>query len=218
MTPEEVVAYLQAYLERPTESRAPTSQGEGAAVVTCVDGRLNPYLGSFRFVIRTAGAAAEAVEGSVGLTGEAAGFTALATHGDCLANRAGIEYLAASHSGAKPAPSAVAHLNRNDTRTVLTNINHEWRLDRLPASDDQRALSRLGINYARRWTAANSTDKPRVGLFIDLASVLAPQPRVWLASYDRLSGEEMARFLRARGMREQTLSQNVLMEVAGMSR
>ncbi|MBM3925366.1 MAG: hypothetical protein FJ320_05170 [SAR202 cluster bacterium] len=211
MTPEEAVAYLQAYLEKPTEPKLPATR-EGATVVTCVDGRLNPYLGSFRFVIRTAGAAAEAVEGSVGFTGEASGFSVLATHGDCLANRAGIDYLSASRSGAKPSGSAVAHLNRSDTRAVLTNINHEWRLDRLPASDDQRALARLGINYARRWTAGNPGGKPRVGLFIDLASVVAPQPRVWVVSYDGMAGAELVSFLRRRGMREETVSQNVLVQ------
>ncbi len=80
----------------------------------------------------------------------------------------------------------------------------------MPDPNDQTALAELGISYAMRWTAGNLTDKPRVGLFIDLKSVLATQPRAWVVSYDRLSGTELASFLRTHGMGAESISRHVL--------
>ena len=61
MTIAEVVKYLQAYLDQSLPDRSEADhQGQGATVVSCMDGRLNRFLRPFRFVIRTAGAVAPA--------------------------------------------------------------------------------------------------------------------------------------------------------------
>lgn len=212
---QEVVKFLQTYLDDPQRI------GEGGqprvAAVSCLDGRLNPFLRPFSFVIRTAGAIAEAVEGSVGLANETSGATLLASHGDCLAIQAAIEYLRASLAGGRREPGTVANMNRHDTRALLMYINSQWRLDALPAPDDQTALSALGITYAIQWTARASMGKPRVGLFIDLKSVLGTPSRVWVVSYDGFAGRELAGFLQAHGMKPDTLRDHVLTQAIKIS-
>ena len=211
MTAAEVVKYLQAYLSQDRAGlSAADQQGPGAAVVSCMDGRLNRFLDPFRFVIRTAGAVAEPVEGSLGIAAESTGVTFLATHGDCLAYKAAIQYLAASFAGERISDNLVVNLNRHDTKAMLFYLNTRRPLNALPDPNDQRALAELGINYAMQWTASNRTDKPRVGLFIDLRSVLATQPHAWVVSYDRYSGPELAHFLGVHGMNSETVSTHVL--------
>lgn len=213
MTADEVVKYLQSYLDGklPAESEA-DQQGQGAAIVSCMDGRLNAFLRPFRFVIRTAGAVAEPVEGSLAIAVESTGVTLLATHGDCLAYKAAIQYLAASFAGQISPGNVVANLNRPDTKAVLTAINAQRPLNALPDPNDQRAVAELGVSYARQWTASNRTDRPRVGLFIDLKSVLATQPQAWVVSYDGFAGPHLVNFLGIHGMNSQAISRYVLRE------
>lgn len=212
---KDVVKFLQAYLDDP--HRMGDGGQSGIAVVSCPDGRLNPFLRPFSFVIRTAGAVAEAVEGSVGLAREATGATLIATHGDCLAVQAAIEYLRASFIGGTREPSTVANMNRHDTRALLMYINSRWRLDALPAPDDQNALSALAISYAIQWTARASMGRPRVGLFIDLKSVLGTPSRVWVVSYNGFADRELAGFLQTHGMKPDTLRDHVLTQAIKIS-
>ena len=213
MSPLEVIKYLEGRLSTALSDRSEAEQhDQGATIVSCMDGRLNQFLRPFRYVIRTAGAVTEPVEGSIGIAGEATGVTILATHGDCLAYKAAIEYLAASFAGKRAEGNVVRNLNRNDTRSLLAYINTQRPLNALPSPNDQKALAELAIRYAVGWTSTNRTDKPRVGLFIDLQSVLAAQPHPWVVSYDRLSGPELANFLRAHGMSAPIVATHVLTE------
>lgn len=214
MRDEEVVKYLESLL---TSRNLPDWSGrdqhdQATTIVTCMDGRLNPFLRPFRFVIRTAGAVLEPVEGSVGLASETTGATFLATHGDCIAYQTAIEYLAASFAGKRAEDRLVRNLNRNDTKPLLTYINTQRPLNALPDPNDQKALAELAIKYAVQWTASNQSDKPRVGLFIDITSLLARQPQVWIVSYNRFSGPGLASFLHTRGMSAPVISSHVLTE------
>jgi hypothetical protein len=214
MRDEEVIKYLESLL---TSRNVPDwserdQQDQAATIVTCMDGRLNQFLMPFRFVIRTAGAVLEPVEGSVGLAGESTGATFLATHGDCIAYRRAIEYLAVSFAGKRADDSLVRNLNRNDTKPLLAYINTQRPLNALPNPNDQKALAELAIKYAVQWTASNQSDKPRVGLFIDITSLLARQPQVWIVSYNRFSGPGLANFLSTQGMSATVIASRVLTE------
>jgi len=212
MRDEEVIKYLESLLtSRDLPDWAGRDQhSQEVTIVTCMDGRLNQFLRPFRFVIRTAGAVLEPVEGSVGLASESTGATFLATHGDCLAYKAAIEYLATSFAGKRAEDSLVRNLNRNDTKPLLTYINTQKPLNALPDPNDQNALAELAIKYVTQWTASNLSDKPRVGLFMDITSLLARQPQVWIVSYNRFSGPGLANFLHTHGMSEQVISTRVL--------
>ena len=211
MREDEVIKYLEGLLrETPVAGSLAEQPGREATVVSCMDGRLNQFLRPFRYVIRTAGAVIEPVEGSVGMASDLTGVTFLATHGDCLAYKAAIEYLATSFAGKSADPNTVRNLNRNDTKSLLTYINTQRPLNALPDPNDQKVLAELAIRYAVQWTSGNRSDKPRVGLFMDLTSVLAAPARVWVVSYDRSSGQELANFLSAHGMAAQTVSTHVL--------
>jgi hypothetical protein len=211
MKQDEIIKHLGELLGRNQPDQAEErKQGQGAAIVSCMDGRLDQFLRPFSFVIRTAGAVTEPVEGSLGIASESTGVTFLATHGDCLAYQAAIEYLAGSFAGKVADPNTVRNLNRNDTKALLRYINTLWPLNALPDPHDQNALAHLAIRYAVQWTSSGQADKPRIGLFIDLKAVLATEPRVWVVSYDGLSGPELAGFLRSHSMGAQMVSAHVL--------
>jgi hypothetical protein len=213
MNEAEVVRYLEAVLSRKLPDWSERDQrGPRTAIITCMDGRLSEYVRPFRFVIRTAGAMAEAVEGSVGLASDATDVTFLATHGDCLAYQGAIAYLATSYAGKVADSDTVRNFNRNDTRPLLSYINTQRRLDRLPASTDQKALAEMAIQYAIQWTVGSRSNKPRVGLFIDLRSVLSARAQPWVVSYDGFSGQQLARFLTGHGMNADLAATHVVAE------
>lgn len=213
MSEAEVVKHLEALLSRKLPDWSEKDQrGPSTAIITCMDSRLSEYVRPFRFVIRTAGAMAEAVEGSVGLASDATDVTFLATHGDCLAYQQAIAYLATSFAGKAADSNTVRNFNRNDTRPLLNYINTQRRLNALPAPTDQKALAELALNYAIQWTAGNRSDKPRVGLFIDLHSVLSARAQPWAVSYDGISGQQLARFLTGHGMNAELAATHVLAE------
>src|SRR3989442_9991246 len=133
MSDTEVVKHLETFLDgRLPDWSEQSQQATTATLVTCMDGRLNPLMRPFRHVIRTAGAMIEPVEGSVGLGIDATAVTFLATHGDCLAYRAAIEYLATSFAGKRPDPDVVRTMNHPDTKMLLRNINIKCPLNELP--------------------------------------------------------------------------------------
>lgn len=213
MRDDEVAQFLEAAISgKLADWSEKGAQGLQAAAVTCMDGRLNQFLRPFRHVVRTAGAAAEAVEGSIGLAAEATDVIFLVMHGDCLAYQAGIHYLAGSFAGRIADSRTVSNLNRHDTKALLTAINGQRHLNALPAPTDQKALAELAIGYAIQWTARNEGEKPRVGLFIDENHVLSPKPQPWVVSYGRHSGPELGRFLSTHGMSQQFIAAHVLQE------
>src|SRR5947209_17947147 len=115
MNDTEAVKYLEAFLDgRLPDWSEQSQQATPATLVTCMDGRLNPLMRPFRHVIRTAGAMIEPVEGSVGLGFDATAVTFLATHGDCLAYRAAIEYLATSFAGHSADPDLVRTMDHSE--------------------------------------------------------------------------------------------------------
>ncbi len=185
MSDTEVVKYLEAFLDgRLPDWSEQSQQATKAALVTCMDGRLNPLMRPFRHVVRTAGAMIEPVEGSVGLGIDSTAVTFLATHGDCLAYRAAIEYLATSFAGQIADPDVVRTMNQPDTKMLLRYINTQRPLNELPDPSDQQALAELAISYVIQWTSRNQNEKPRIGLFIDLKATLSTrvQPcrgRIW---------------------------------------
>lgn len=213
MSEAEVVKYLETLLSRKLPDWSEKDlRGPRTAIITCMDSRLSEYVRPFRFVIRTAGAMAEAVEGSVGLASDATDVTFLATHGDCLAYQGAIAYLATSFAGRVADGDTVRNFNRNDTKPLLTYINTQRHLNALPAPTDQKALAELAIQYAIQWTAGNRSNKPRVGLFLDLHSVLSARAQPWVVSYDGFSGQQLARFLTGHGMNAGVVAAQVLHE------
>jgi len=211
MSDTDVVKYLEAFLD----SRLPdwseqSRQATTATLVTCMDGRLNPLMRPFRHVIRTAGAMTEPVEGSVGLGIDATAVTFLATHGDCLAYRAAIEYLATSFAGKTADPDVVKTMNQPDTKMLLRYINTQRPLNELPDPSDQQALAELAIRYVIQWTSRNRNEKPRIGLFIDLKATLSTRVQPWVVSYEQLSGQDLADFLSMHGMTRQLVVTHVL--------
>src|SRR6266545_142520 len=174
MNDTEAVKYLAAFLSGKLPDWSEQSQQvTQATLVTCMDGRLNPLLRPFRHVIRTAVAMIEPVEGSVGLAIDSTAVTFLATHGDCLAYRAAIEYLATSFAGKIADPDVVRIMNQSDTKTLLRYINTQRPLNALPDPSDQQALAELAISYVIQWTSRNRNEKRRIGLFIDLKATLS---------------------------------------------
>jgi hypothetical protein len=201
MNDTEVVKYLEAFLSgRLPDWSAQSQQAAQATLVTCMDGRLNPLMRPFRHVIRTAGAMIEPVEGGVGLAIDSTAVTFLATHGDCLAYRAAIDYLATSFAGKIADSDVVRTMNQPDVRTLLKYINTQRPLNALPDPSDQQALAELAISYTIQWTARNRSEKPRIGLFIDLKATLSPRVQAWVVSYEQLSGQDLVDFLSMHGM------------------
>jgi hypothetical protein len=211
MSDTEVVKYLEAFLGGRLPDWSEQSQpATTATLVTCMDGRLNPLTRPFRHVIRTAGAMIEPVEGSVGLGIDATAVTFLATHGDCLAYRAAIEYLATSFAGKSAEPDVVRTMNQPDTKMLLRSINTQRPLNELPDPADQQALAELAIRYVIQWTSRNRNEKPRIGLFIDLKATLSTRVQPWVVSYEQLSGQDLADFLSMHGMTRQLVVTHVL--------
>jgi hypothetical protein len=211
MSDTEVVKYLEAFLDGRLPDWSEQSQpATTATLVTCMDGRLNPLTRPFRHVIRTAGAMIEPVEGSVGLGIDATALTFLATHGDCLAYRAAIEYLATSFAGKSAEPDVVRTMNQPDTKMLLRYINTQRPLNELPDPSDQQALAELAIRYVIQWTSRNRNEKPRIGLFIDLKATLSTRVQPWVVSYEQLSGPDLADFLSMHGMTRQLVVTHVL--------
>jgi hypothetical protein len=211
MSDTEVVKYLEAFLDgRLPDWSEQSQQATTATLVTCMDGRLNPLTRSFRHVIRTAGAMIEPVEGSVELGIDATAVTFLATHGDCLAYRAAIEYLATSFAGKSAEPDVVRTMNQPDTKMLLRCINTQRPLNELPDPSDQQALAELAIRYVIQWTSRNRNEKPRIGLFIDLKATLSTRVQPWVVSYEQLSGQDLADFLSMHGMARQLVVTHVL--------
>ena len=211
MSDTEVVKYLEAFLDgRLPEWSEQSQPATTATLVTCMDGRLNPLTRPFRHVIRTAGAMIEPVEGSVGLGIDATAVTFLATHGDCLAYRAAIEYLATSFAGKSAEPDFVRTMNQPDTKLLLRYINTQRPLNELPDPSDQQALAELAIRYVIQWTSRNRNEKPRIGLFIDLKATLSTRVQPWVVSYDQLSGQDLADFLSMHGMTRQLVVTHIL--------
>jgi len=211
MSDTEVVKHLEAFLDGRLPDWSEQSQpATTATLVTCMDGRLNPLTRPFRHVIRTAGAMIEPVEGSVGLGIDATAVTFLATHGDCLAYRAAIEYLATSFAGKSAEPDVVRTMNQPDTKMLLRYINTQRPLNELPDPSDQQALAELAIRYVIQWTSRNRNEKPRIGLFIDLKAMLSTRVQPWVVSYEQLSGQDLADFLSMHGMTKQLVVTHVL--------
>jgi len=211
MSDTEVVKYLEAFLDgRLPDWSEQSQQATTATLVTCMDGRLNPLMRPFRHVIRTAGAVIEPVEGSVGLGIDATAVSFLATHGDCLAYRAAIEYLATSFAGKSADPAVVRTMNQPDTKVLLRYINTQRPLNELPDPSDQQALAELAIRYVIQWTSRNRNEKPRIGLFIDLKATLSTRVQPWVVSYEQLSGQDLADFLSMHGMTRQLIVTHVL--------
>jgi len=211
MSDTEVVKYLEAFLDgRLPDWSEQSQQATKAALVTCMDGRLNPLMRPFRHVVRTAGAMIEPVEGSVGLGIDSTAVTFLATHGDCLAYRAAIEYLATSFAGQIADPDVVRTMNQPDTKMLLRYINTQRPLNELPDPSDQQALAELAISYVIQWTSRNQNEKPRIGLFIDLKATLSTRVQPWVVSYEQLSGQDLADFLSMHGMTRQLVVTHVL--------
>jgi hypothetical protein len=211
MSDTEVVKYLEAFLDGRLPDWSEQSQpATTATLVTCMDGRLNSLMRPFRHVIRTAGAMIEPVEGSVGLGIDATAVTFLATHGDCLAYRAAIEYLATSFAGRIAGPDVVRNMNQPDTKMLLRYINTQRPLNELPDPSDQQALAELAIRYVIQWTSRNPNEKPRIGLFIDLKATLSTRVQPWVVSYEQLSGQDLADFLSMHGMTRQLVVTHVL--------
>ena len=211
MSDTDVVKYLEAFLDgRLPDWSEQSQQATTATLVTCMDGRLNPLMRPFRHVIRTAGAMIEPVEGSVGLGIDATAVTFLATHGDCLAYRAAIEYLATSFAGKSAEPDVVRIMNQPDTKMLLRYINTQRPLNELPDPSDQQALAELAIRYVVQWTSRNRNEKPRIGLFIDLKATLSTRVQPWVVSYEQLSGQDLADFLSMHGMTRQLVVTHVL--------
>jgi len=211
MSDTEVVKYLEAFLDgRLRDWSEQSQQATTATLVTCMDGRLNPLMRPFRHVIRTAGAMIEPVEGSVGLGIDATAVTFLATHGDCLAYRAAIEYLATSFAGKSADPDVVKTMNQPDTKMLLRYINTQRPLNELPDPSDQQALAELAIRYVIQWTSRNRNEKPRIGLFIDLKATLSTRVQPWVVSYEQLSGQDLADFLSMHGLTRQLVVTHVL--------
>ena len=211
MSDTEVVKYLEAFLDGRLPDWSEQSQpATTATLVTCMDGRLNPLTRPFRHVIRTAGAMIEPVEGSVGLGIDATALTFLATHGDCLAYRAAIEYLDTSFAGKSAEPDVVRTMNQPDTKMLLRYINTQRPLNELPDPSDQQALAELAISYVIQWTSRNRNEKPRIGLFIDLKATLSTRVQPWVVSYEQLSGQDLADFLSMHGMTRQLVVTHVL--------
>jgi len=211
MSDTEVVKYLEAFLDgRLPDWSEQSQQATTATLVTCMDGRLNPLMRPFRHVIRTAGAMIEPVEGSVGLGIDATAVTFLATHGDCLAYRAAIEYLATSFAGKSAEPDVVRTMNQPDIKMLLRYINTQRPLNELPDPSDQQALAELAIRYVIQWTSRNRNEKPRIGLFIDLKAMLSTRVQPWVVSYEQLSGQDLADFLSMHGMTKQLVVTHVL--------
>lgn len=211
MSDTEVVKYLEAFLDgRLPDWSEQSQQATTATLVTCMDGRLNPLTRPFRHVIRTAGAMIEPVEGSVGLGIDATAVTFLATHGDCLAYRAAIEYLATSFAGKSAEPDVVRTMNQPDIKMLLRYINTQRPLNELPDPSDQQALAELAIRYVIQWTSRNRNEKPRIGLFIDLKAMLSTRVQPWVVSYEQLSGQDLADFLSMHGMTKQLVVTHVL--------
>jgi hypothetical protein len=211
MSDTEVVKYLEAFLDgRLPDWSEQSQQATTATLVTCMDGRLNPLTRPFRHVIRTAGAMIEPVEGSVGLGIDATAVTFLATHGDCLAYRAAIEYLATSFAGKSAEPDVVRTMNQPDTKMLLRYINTQRPLNELPDPSDQQALAELAIRYVIQWTSRNRNEKPRIGLFMDLKATLSTRVQPWVVSYEQLSGQDLADFLSMHGMGRQLVVTHVL--------
>ena len=211
MSDTEVVKHLEAFLGgRLPDWSEQSQQATTATLVTCMDGRLNPLTRPFRHVIRTAGAMIEPVEGSVGLGIDATAVTFLATHGDCLAYRAAIEYLATSFAGKSAEPDVVRTMNQPDTKMLLRYINTQRPLNELPDPSDQQALAELAIRYVIQWTSRNRNGKPRIGLFIDLKAMLSTRVQPWVVSYEQLSGQDLADFLSMHGMTKQLVVTHVL--------
>jgi hypothetical protein len=211
MSDTEVVKYLEAFLDgRLPDWSEQSPQATTATLVTCMDGRLNPLMRPFRHVIRTAGAMIEPVEGSVGLGIDATAVTFLATHGDCLAYRAAIEYLATSFAGKSADPDVVRTMNQPDTKMLLRYINTQRPLNELPDPSDQQALAELAISYVIQWTSRNRNEKARIGLFIDLKATLSTRVQPWVVSYEQLSGQDLADFLSMRGLTRRLVVTHVL--------
>jgi len=211
MSDTEVVKYLEAFLDgRLPDWSEQSQQATTATLVTCMDGRLNPLMRPFRHVIRTAGAMIEPVEGSVGLGIDATAVTFLATHGDCLAYRAAIEYLATSFAGKSAEPDVVRTMNQPDIKMLLRYINTQRPLNELPDPSDQQALAELAIRYVIQWTSRNRNEKPRIGLFIDLKAMLSTRVQPWVVSYEQLSGQDLADFLSMHGLTRQLVVTHVL--------
>jgi hypothetical protein len=211
MNDAEVVKYLEAFLSGQLPDWSENDQGPTlATLVTCMDGRLNPLMRSFRHVIRTAGAMIEPVEGGVGLAIDSTAVTFLATHGDCLAYRAAIEYLTTSFAGRIADPGIVRAMNQPDTKTLLRYINTQRSLNALPDPTDQQALAELAISYAIQWTSRNRNENPRIGLFIDLKATLSTRVQAWVVSYEQLSGPDLADFLSRHGMTTPLVATHVL--------
>lgn len=211
MSDTEVVKYLEAFLDgRLPDWSEQSPHATMATLVTCMDGRLNPLMRPFRHVIRTAGAMIEPVEGSVGLGIDATAVTFLATHGDCLAYRAAIEYLATSFAGKSADPDVVRTMNQPDTKMLLRYINTQRPLNELPDPSDQQALAELAISYVIQWTSHNRNEKARIGLFIDLKATLSTRVQPWVVSYEQLSGPDLADFLSMHGMTRQLVVTHVL--------
>ena len=211
MSDTEVVKHLESFLDgRLPDWSEQSQQATTATLVTCMDGRLNPLMRPFRHVIRTAGAMIEPVEGSVGLGIDATAVTFLATHGDCLAYRAAIEYLATSFAGKSADPDVVRTMNQPDTKMLLRYINTQRPLNELPDPSDQQALAELAIRYVIQWTSRNRNEKPRIGLFIDLKATLSTRVQPWVVSYEQLSGQDLADFLSMHGMTRQLVVTHVL--------
>src|SRR5438132_12703911 len=113
MSDTEVVKHLEAFLDgRLPDWSEQSQQATTATLVTCMHGGLNPLMRPFRHIIRTAGAMIEPVEGSVGLGIDATAVTFLATHGDCLAYPAAVEYLANSFAGNRAHPDVLQTMNQ----------------------------------------------------------------------------------------------------------
>ena len=211
MSDTEIVKHLEAFLDgRLPDWSEQSQQATTATLVTCMDGRLNPLMRPFRHVIRTAGAMIEPVEGSVGLGIDATAVTFLATHGDCLAYRAAIEYLATSFAGKSAEPDVVRTMNQPDIKMLLRYINTQRPLNELPDPSDQQALAELAIRYVIQWTSRNRNEKPRIGLFIDLKAMLSTRVQPWVVSYEQLSGQDLADFLSMHGMTRQLVVTHVL--------
>jgi hypothetical protein len=211
MSDTEIVKHLEAFLDGRLPDWSEQSQpATTATLVTCMDGRLNPLTRPFRHVIRTAGAMIEPVEGSVGLGIDATAVTFLATHGDCLAYRAAIEYLATSFAGKSAEPDVVRTMNQPDIKVLLRYINTQRPLNELPDPSDQQALAELAIRYVIQWTSRNRNEKPRIGLFIDLKAMLSTRVQPWVVSYEQLSGQDLADFLSMHGMTKQLVVTHVL--------
>ena len=211
MSDTEVVKHLEAFLDgRLPDWSEQSQQATTATLVTCMDGRLNPLTRPFRHVIRTAGAMTEPVEGSVGLGIDATAVTFLATHGDCLAYRAAIEYLATSFAGKSAEPDVVRTMNQPDIKMLLRYINTQRPLNELPDPSDQQALAELAIRYVIQWTSRNRNEKPRIGLFIDLKATLSTRVQPWVVSYEQLSGQDLADFLSMHGLTRQLVVTHVL--------